>query len=222
MVRNTMETSQTIEVATGSRRATYQDVLDAPPHKVAEIVDGQLYLSPRPAPIYAVAKSGLSGLIGYHFLQMDRDSRPWWIIHEPEIHLCADIVVPDITGWRRERLPLIPNVAYMTLPPDWVCEVLSPITRKLDLGAKLPVYAREGVKHIWLVDPDARSLEVFELRGTEWFLIDTLFDDAPVSLPPFEEVDLNLGDLWPTRGVQKELPSEPTDKPEPTMTQKSK
>ena len=114
-------------------------------------------------------------------------------------------------------MPEFPITAYFTLPPDWVCEVLSPSTRKLDLGSKRAIYAREGVGYIWFVDPDARSLEAFKLRGTEWVLIDTLFEDAPVSLPPFEAISFNLGDLWPPRTVHKELPSKSITETEPEL-----
>ena len=116
-------------------------------------------------------------------------------------------MVPDIAGWRRERVPVFPSGAYCTLAPDWVCEVLSPSTRKLDLGGKRAVYARERVSYLWLADPIVQSLEAFELRGTQWVLIDTLFDDAPVSLPPFEAISFNLGNLWLPHAVHKELPT---------------
>ena len=104
-------------------------------------------------------------------------------------------------------MPGIPSTADFTLAPDWVCEVLSPSTRKLDLGGKSEIYARESVRHLWLVDPDARSLEALALLGAEWLHIDTLFEDASVSLPPFEAVTFNLGDLWPPPAVHKDLPS---------------
>ena len=117
----------------------------------------------------------------------------WWIVYEPQIHLGEDIVVPDTAGWRRERMPVYPDTAYTTLAPDWVCEVLSPSTRKLDLGGKSAVYARAGVGYLWFVDPIARSLEANVLRGGKWVEIATLYDDATVSLPPFEAISFNLG-----------------------------
>ncbi len=112
---------------------------------------------------------------------------------------------------------MFPTGAYCTLVPDWVCEVLSPSTRKLDLGGKRAVYAREGVSYLWLADPIVQSLEAFELRGTQWVLIDTLFDDATVSLPPFEAISFNLGDLWLPHAVHKEQPSKLTVESEPEM-----
>ncbi len=189
-------------------RATYQDVLDAPPHMVAEVVDGKLYTHPRPAFPHALASSRLGTRINYPFDLGEGGPGGWWILDEPEIHLNEDIVVPDIGGWRRKRMPEPPNAAYTTLAPDWVCEVLSPSTRKLDLGGKQAVYAREGVGYLWFVDPDARSLQAFELSGTKWTLIDTLFDDAPVSLPPFDAISFSLGDLWPMHTVHKGTPNE--------------
>ena len=210
------------EADTISPRATYQDVLDAPPHKVAEVVDGTLYTHPRPAPPHAVASSVLGGTIGLPFHVGRGGPGGWWIIVEPELHLDEDIVVPDIAGWRRERMPQLPNTAYFTLAPDWVCEVLSPSTRKLDLGDKRAVYAREGVGYLWFIDPIARSLEAYELRGKEWVLIDTLFEDASVSLPPFEEISFDLGDLWPPRVVHKDVPSESKTESEPELTEATK
>ena len=210
------------EVETASPRATYQDVLDAPPHKVAEVVDGTLYTHPRPAPPHAVASTGLGGLLNQTFQFGRGGPGGWWIIIEPELHLDEDIVVPDIAGWRRERMPQLPNAAFFTLAPDWVCEVLSPSTRTLDLGGKRAVYAREGVSYLWFLDPIARSLEAYELRGKEWVLIDTLFEDASVSLPPFEAIRFDLGDLWPPRVVHKDVPSESKTESEPELTEATK
>ena len=193
-----------------SGRATYQDVLDAPPYKVAEVVDGTLYIFDRPAFPHAIASSKLGNFIGPPFDDGRGGPGGWWIVDEPQIHLGEDIVVPDIAGWRRERMPVPPVAAYTTLAPDWVCEVLSPSTRKLDLGGKSAVYARAGVRHMWLVDPIARSLEARELRGTQWAEIAMLRDDAPVSLPPFEAISFSLGDLWLPPTVHKAVPGELT------------
>ena len=203
-----MKKSQAVKSESASIRATYQDVLDAPPHMVAEIVDGTLYTHPRPRVAHATASIGLGGFISQTFQYGRGGPGGWWILFEPELHLSDDIVVPDIAGWRRERMTELPTGAYITLAPDWVCEVLSPSTRMLDLGSKRAVYARERVSYLWLVDPDARSLEAFALRDTEWVLIDTLFDDALVSLPPFEAISFNLSDLWPPHAFHKDLPQE--------------
>ena len=180
-----------------ARRATYQDVLDAPAHRVAEIVDGTLHTHPRPAMPHALASSRLGGELTGPFDRGRGGPGGWWIIFEPELHLGEEIVVPDLAGWRRERMPDYPDTAYATLAPDWVCEVLSPSTRRLDLHGKRPIYAREGVGHLWLVDPLDRTLEAFELRDGHWTLIATAKDDEPISIRPFDAITFSLADLWP-------------------------
>ena len=180
-----------------ARRATYQDVLDAPAHRVAEIVDGTLHTQPRPAPRHAVASSRLGIDLGGPFDRGRGGPGGWWILDEPELHLGEDILVPDLAGWRRERMAELPDTAYFTLAPDWACEVLSASTRRLDLHEKRPVYAREGVGHLWLVDPADRTLEAFELREGQWVLIASAKDDDPVSIRPFDAITFSLGDLWP-------------------------
>ena len=180
-----------------TRRAAYQDVLDAPPHKVAEVIAGRLHTRPRPASRHAWASSGIGAKISPPFNYGDGGPGGWWIVFEPELHLAEDIVVPDLAGWRRETMPEYPDVAFFTTAPDWVCEVLSPSTRRLDLSEKRALYAREGVRHLWFVDPDARTLEAFELRDGQWVLLGTLAGDAPVSLPPFDAITFPLDALWP-------------------------
>ena len=183
--------------ALARRRATYQDVLDAPAHQVAEVVDGTLHTHPRPAMPHARASSMLGVELGGPFDRGRGGPGGWWIVFEPELHLGDDILVPDLAGWRRERMPEYPETAYVTLAPDWVCEVLSASTRRLDLHGKRPVYAREEVRHLWLVDPTDRTLEAFELREGEWVLIAAAKDDEPISIRPFEAITFSLGDLWP-------------------------
>ena len=180
-----------------SARATYQDVLDAPAHLVAEIINGTLHTHPRPAARHALATSRLTIELGGPFDRGRGGPGGWWIIDEPELHLDDEIMVPDLAGWRRERMPDYPDSAYFTLAPDWVCEVLSPSTRKLDLHEKRPLYALAGVGHLWLVDPTDRTLEAFELREGEWVLIATAKDDEPVSIRPFDAITFSLADLWP-------------------------
>ncbi len=179
-----------------SQRATYQDVLDAPPHRIAQIIDGLLHTMPRPAIRHAVAGSGLGMLLGWPFHYGRGGPGGWWILDEPELHLGDDILVPDLAGWRRDRLPVLPDAAYFTLAPDWVCEVLSPSTRIIDLGPKRDIYAREGVPHLWLVDPDARSLQAFELHAGRWELLGSAEGNDPISLPPFEAISFPLSTLW--------------------------
>lgn len=179
-----------------ARQATYQDVLDTPPNMVAEVVHGALYTHPRPAMRHAWASSDLGSKLGEPFNFGRGGPGGWWIVDEPELHLGDDIVVPDLAGWRRARMPDFPDTAYCELAPDWVCEVLSPATQALDRGAKQRIYAREGIGHLWFVDPDAQTLEAFESRGGRWVLLDQLAGQTTVSLPPFESISFPLGDHW--------------------------
>ena len=179
-----------------SARATYQDVLDAPAHLVAEIINGTLHTHPRPAAPHALASTALGGDLLNPFQFGRGGPGGWWILDEPELHLGEEVLVPDLAGWRRERMPEYPDTAYFTIAPDWVCEVLSASTRRLDLHEKRPTYAREGVGYLWLVDPMDRTLEAFELRDGQWVLIATAKDDDPVSVRPFDAITINLGDLW--------------------------
>ena len=178
-----------------TRRATYQDVLDAPAHVVAEIVDGTLYTHPRPAPPHAVATSVLGGKLGPPFHGGDGGPGGWRIIDEPELHLGEEILVPDLAGWRRERMPELPDTAYFTLAPDWTCEVLCASTRKLDLLRKRPIYARRRLPPVASSPggPDPRSCELHE---GQWLLIAGAQDDESVSIRPFDAITFSLGELW--------------------------
>jgi Uma2 family endonuclease len=120
----------------------------------------------------------------------------WILLDEPELHFHGDILAPDLAGWRRERMPELPDAAAFELAPDWVCEVLSPSTSALDRADKLPIYAREGVRHAWLVDPIARTLEVLRLEGANWLLVGTWSGDVDVRAEPFDAIELELGVLW--------------------------
>jgi len=180
----------------GRRRATYEDVLAAPPHKVAEVTNGVLHLSPRPAIRHSVAASVLGAEIGGPFGRGRGGPGGWIILDEPELHLGPDIVVPDLAGWRREELPQVPDAPYVTLAPAWICEVLSPSTSRLDRADKLPIYAREQVRHAWLVDPITRTLEVLRLERERWVILATHAGDAKFRAEPFDAIELELGALW--------------------------
>lgn len=182
------------------RPATYQDVLDAPAHKVAEIIDGELILSPRPAPPHAAALSALGEELGPPFKRGRGGPGGWIILDEPELHLGADILVPDLAGWRRETMSVLDNeVPYFTIRPDWICEVLSPSTERFDRGAKVALYAAAGVSHAWLVNPLQRTLEVLRLsqeRPRQWLAQGVFTDAAKVTANPFEALELDLAVLW--------------------------
>jgi len=179
-----------------AKRATYEDLLQVPDPLVAEIVNGVLYTSPRPASPHAHAASGLGIDLGGPFHRGRGGPGGWWILDEPELHLGEDVLVPDLAGWRRERMPSVPNVPYFELAPDWICEVVSPSTGRLDRTAKMPIYARAAVSHAWLVDPLQRTLEVYELVAERWTLLSTHAGDETVRTRPFEAVELDLRGLW--------------------------
>jgi Uma2 family endonuclease len=178
------------------RRATYEDLLRVPDHEVAEILDGELHVSPRPGSRHALAASRLGSELGGPFDRGRGGPGGWWILDEPELHFGEEVLVPDLAGWRRERLPEFPDTAAFTLAPDWVCEVASPSTERLDRAKKMPAYAREGVPHFWLVNPLARTLEVYRLAEGRWVLLGTHEGDARVRAEPFDAVELELGGLW--------------------------
>lgn len=174
--------------------ATYDDLRDVPENYVAEMFDGELYASPRPALPHAYAATALTGKLDEPFQRSGPGG--WVILAEPELHFGNDVLVPDLAGWRRERLPTVPVDAYLTLSPDWVCEVLSPSTESLDRGAKLRIYARESVAHAWLVDPLRRTLEALSLESGRWAALASYEGSARVRVPPFDALELELGALW--------------------------
>lgn len=176
--------------------ALYDDVIAAPEMKIAELVGGDLYLSPRPAMRHSKVASVLGADLNDAFHRGRTGPGGWWILDEPELHLGNDVLVPDIAGWRRERLPEIPDAGWMELTPDWLCEVLSPSTERFDRNLKLPLYAAAGVMHLWLVDPENRTLEVYGRMDASWVLLETHHGDATVHAPPFEAVGIELVPLW--------------------------
>jgi Uma2 family endonuclease len=178
------------------RPATYQDVLDAPADRVAELIGGTLYTHPRPASPHTGATSALGGELYHPFHRGRGGPGGWVLLDEPELHLGADVVVPDLAGWRRERMPERPDVPFFELAPDWACEVLSPGRADYDRDIKLPVYARAAVPHVWLIDPALRKLEVLRLGASGYRVVETCHGDEAVRAEPFDAVELSLGALW--------------------------
>ena len=178
------------------RPATYEDLLKVPEHLVAEILDGELHTSPRPAPRHASAGSGIGGALFGPFDRGRDGPGGWRILFEPELHLERDVVVPDLAGWRRVRLPRLPETAFFALAPDWVCEVISPSTAAMDRVKKLTIYAREKVSHVWLVDPLAQTLEVLRLDSGRWTIVSTWSGVDVVRAEPFDALELDLTWLW--------------------------
>lgn len=178
------------------RLAHYEDLFDLPENMVGEIIDGQMHTQPRPAPAHALATSNLGVELGQPFGRGRGGPGGWWILDEPELHLNADIFVPDLAGWRRERMPVLPQTAWFEMAPDWVCEVLSPATARTDRILKLPRYAATGIAHCWLIDPEVRTLEAFANQDGHWLLLGTWGGDDEASIDPFAAVPLSLAVLW--------------------------
>lgn len=180
------------------KRATYDDLLDAPDTVVAEILDGELFTTPRPRGPHAVAHSSLLGLLHPPFHRGFGGPGGWWILTEPQLHLNdpEDVVVPDIAGWHRERMPQVPDGVEFRVPPDWVCEILSPSTERMDRTRKLRTYASAGVRFAWLVNPVARTLEVLRLEHGRRVLVDAFGDPHVVRAEPFAALEFDLASVW--------------------------
>ena len=172
--------------------ATYQDLLKLPENVVGEILDGELYASPRPGPRHLNAESELLMRI-----RADRGGPDgWWILAESELHMHADVLVSDIGGWKRARMPQLPKTAWFEFTPDWICEVLSPSTGRIDRSKKLRIYARERVPFAWLVDPLQETVEVMKLSGDLWEIVHVFGGHEQMSAPPFEELTNDLRAVW--------------------------
>ena len=182
-----------------SHPTLYQQLEALPEGLIGEILDGQLHAQPRPTGRHAFVASALEGELFSPFQKGRGGPGGWWLLFEPELHFLVDteVDVPDIAGWRRERMPRLPEGHRFTVVPDWVCEVLSPSTESKDREIKMPIYARYGVAHAWLLDPHARTLETYDLVDSAWRETGRYSDDQPVCAAPFDAVTLALGDLWP-------------------------
>ncbi len=178
--------------------ATYEDLWDLPANIQGQILNGQLIALPRPAPKHALAASYLGDEITSPFAKGKGGPGGWIILGEPELHLCGDVVIPDLAGWKKARMPQLPNTAYFELAPDWVCEVLSPSTGRLDRKDKMPWYAHIGVDYLWLIDPDNQTLEAYQRQEKQWLWLNTNAADDQVSVAPFDAISFDLSILWNT------------------------
>ncbi len=171
--------------------------LEALPEGITgQIINGELIASPRPALDHARTASVLGMDLGGAFERGRGGPGGWWILDEPELHFGNDVLVPDLAGWRRSRLPQPPRGPHLSIAPNWLCEVLSPSTAGVDRVRKLPIYARQKVAHVWLIDPVARTLEVFRGEDPGWRLIGSHGEMERIRAEPFEELELELGALW--------------------------
>ncbi|MBN2574579.1 MAG: Uma2 family endonuclease [Deltaproteobacteria bacterium] len=183
-------------VSTKPQIASYEDILRLPENVIGEIVDGDLIVSPRPAARHALASSAIGGELAGPFHRGRGGPGGWVILFEPELHLGAQVLVPDLAGWRRERMATFPDVAYFSLAPDWVCEVLSPATAIVDRTGKQHIYREHGVSWLWFVDPSARTIEVLSRGERGWLVADTFGGEGEARIPPFDAVVFDIGALW--------------------------
>jgi Uma2 family endonuclease len=190
--------------------ATYADLLAMPEDVRAEVLGGEVVVSPAPLPRHSKVQQTISRFVGGPFDNDDGRGGPggWWIFVEVDVRLGAhDIVRPDIAGWRRERLPRPGQARPIDVPPDWVCEVLSPATAARDRVAKRALYGRAGVSWYWMIDPEARVLEALRWEGQAWLDVGTYDETATACVPPFEAVELEIGRLFLPREADEPNPA---------------
>lgn len=190
------------ELAAGNPPEVEAAFQAAPEELVAEIVDGELHLSPRPRARHARTATKLSERLGSPFDSGEGGPGGWILLFSPELHLGPrpDKLVPDLAGWRRERFPSEAFAEHapvgLSVAPDWVCEVLSGSTEALDRGKKLGLYGREGVRHLWLVNPTLYTVEVYRLERGAWVVAGVHQGPMQVRIEPFDAVALDLGAIW--------------------------
>ncbi len=178
------------------RRATYDDILHLPENVVGEIIDGDLYAWPRPSGPHGNASSTLGMFIGPPYHLGRGGPGGWWIFDEPELHLTPHVLVPDLGGWRRERMPRYPKNQIFDLSPDWVCEVLSPSTARVDRSKKMRIYAEHAVAYCWIMDPLQKTLETYQLMKEQWVLLQTYSGNDVVRAEPFPLAEIDLKSIW--------------------------
>ncbi len=178
------------------KKSLMDEFMEMPSNRVAEILNGELVSHPRPAPKHAFAYSSLTEEILGPFQKGRGGPGGWIIIDEPELHLGEQILVPDLAGWRKERMPALPETAWFETVPDWVCEIISPSTGRYDRGVKREIYADKGVQYLWFLDPLQQTLEAFQLREGQWVLLSTVTGNDEVALAPFAAVPFPLSNLW--------------------------
>ncbi len=178
------------------RKVRYEDLYDLPENMIGEIVDDELHALPRPSPRHAKAASDLGATLVYPYRFGRGGPGGWIILDEPEIRLGEHTLVPDLAGWKKERFPSSIKTNWIGVAPDWVCEVLSPNTMRLDKTKKMPIYATHNVKHIWLLNPIDKTLDVFKLASGGWLLLNSYAENDKARAEPFQETEIDLSDLW--------------------------
>lgn len=185
--------------APAKREAAYEDLFSIPENMTGEIINGELIVTPRPSRNHVYTASSLGGKLTPPY-QFGEGNGPggWIIVIEPEVGLGRNILVPDLAGWKRERFPVSEDHNWISVAPDWVCEVLSPGTAKMDKTNKVPIYAQYQVTHVWLIDPIAKTLDVFRLEAGKWVVVGLFVENDKIQVEPFQEVEIDLAVLWLT------------------------
>jgi Uma2 family endonuclease len=186
--------------STAPRLATFEDLLALSEDRATEVLAGELVEQAAPLPEHGRAQRALGRLIGGPYDDDDGKGGPggWWILMEVDIELGPhDVVRPDLVGYRRQRLPAPWGVRPLRVVPDWVCEVLSPSNERHDRVVKSELYARAGIPFYWILQPTERVLEAFSLEGPRWTKLGAWSDGAAVRIAPFEEIELDVGQLFP-------------------------
>ncbi len=180
------------------RPAGWQEILDAPEGVKAEVIGGELILSPRPRPAHGRGQAALAVNVSGPFDLGRGGPGGWWILIEPDVLFGDhDIVSPDFVGWRRYRLPVLPDEAPVAVVPNWVCEILSPSTACRDRTIKSDLYLEAGVPYYWLLDMDQRTLEAYEAQAGRWVRLGAWTDGDIVRIAPFDAIELEVGTLFP-------------------------
>ncbi len=177
------------------KQACYEDLCRLPENMIGEIIEGELYATPRPSFRHSNVAAGLAEIrISYQYKRGGPGG--WMILIEPEIQLGKSILVPDLAGWQKERLPCPPETNWTPVVPDWICEILSPGSIRIDRIKKMNIYSRHAVPNVWIIDPIAETLEVFRLENGRWSLVLTAAGNDAVRAEPFHEIQIDLKNLW--------------------------
>lgn len=182
--------------AKAKKKASYEDLFTIPENMTGEIVDGELIVSPRPSRKNIYAASTLGSELGPAYHTGKTGPGGWVILIEPEVGLGEDILVPDLAGWRRERLSVSEEHNWISVRPDWVCEVISPGSIRTDRVKKMRVYAGHGVPHLWFIDPIGKTLEVYRFQSGNFIVAGIYAENEKVRAEPFPEVEIDLSNLW--------------------------
>lgn len=177
--------------------ATYDDLFVIPEHATGQIIAGELIVTPRPSREHARVESALCAELTMPFDFGRGGPGGWLILVEPEIRLGDDFLVPDLAGWHKERFPVAEEHNWISATPDWICEILSPRSVRLDRITKMSLYRDHAVPHVWLIDPAAKTLEIFGLGPARaWVTLGLYAGEQAVRAEPFQDVEIGLGHLW--------------------------